>query len=251
MYKLNSDERLLVLSGDSHYKLLGPGLAVVLRPWQQALTKLYLGPQRQPCEFGEVRTVENVPVDIIAEITYQIEPGLFSNDLWPKIPGLNQEEGWKKIIEQQAEYILRQMLAGYSWRKLNQAEIQPRLERQFGQILATCLKGIGLKIMSVCLVKIGLPGALQNTILRAERDAIEPQGRLLVLKQYLDFFGPDMAQAMPYIVQWELLNVMHKKDGQQFLFTDSAISLSQKPPGGNGKAEPLFPMPLPQSPYNQ
>ena len=143
------------------------------------------------------------------------------------------------------------MLAGYSWRKLNQLEIQSRLERQFRQILATCLKSIGLKITSVCLVKIELPGTLQNTILRAERDAIEPQGRLLVLKQYLDIFGPDMAQAMPFIIQWELLNVMHKKDGQQFLFTDSALTLSQKPPGSNGAVQPVFQMQLPQSQHSQ
>jgi regulator of protease activity HflC (stomatin/prohibitin superfamily) len=250
MYKLNPDERLLVLSGDHHYELLGPGLVVVL-PWQQALTKLYLGPQGQSCELGEVRTVENVPVDITAQVNYQIDPGLFSDDLWSKIPELNQEEGWKKILKRRTEHILRQMLASYSWRKLNQPEIQSRLERQFEQILATCLKSIGLKIISVCLVKIELPGTLQNTILRAERDAIEPQGRLLVLRQYLDLFGPDMAQAMPYIIQWELLNMMHKKDGQQFLFTDSALTLNQKPRSSDGAAQALFPMRLPQSPYSQ
>ena len=249
MHNLNPDERLLIVSGDHHYELLGPGLVVVL-PWQEALTKLYLGVQGQSCEFGEVRTVENVPVDITTEVTYQIDPNLFNDGLWPKIPGLNQEEGWKNILKQRAEHILRQMLAGYSWHKLNQPGIQSRLERQFRQILATCLKSIGLKIISVCLVKVELPGTLQNTILRAERDAIEPQGRLLVLKQYLDIFGPDMAKAMPYIVQWELLNVMHKKDGQQFLFTDSALSLNQKS-SGNGSAQPVFQMQLPQPQHSQ
>jgi hypothetical protein len=250
MHNLNPDERLLIVSGDHHYELLGPDLVVVL-PWQKALTKLYLGPQGQSYKFGEVRTVENVPVDLTAEVTYQIDPNLFNDDLWPKIPGLNQEEGWKKILKQRVEHILRQMLSCYNWPKLNQPETQSRLERQLRQTLANCLKGIGLKIISVCLVKVELPGTLQNTILRAERDAIEPQGRLLVLKQYLDLFGPDMAKAMPYIVQWELLNVMHKKDGQQFVFTDSALTLNQKPRGSNGKAEPFFQMQLPQSPYNQ
>ena len=102
---LNPDERLLIVGGDNHYELLGPDLVVVL-PWQKALTKLYLGPQGQPCEFGEVRTVENVPVDITAEVTYQIDPNLFNDDVWPKIPGLNQEEGWEKILKQRAEHIL-------------------------------------------------------------------------------------------------------------------------------------------------
>lgn len=250
MHNLNPDERLLIVSGDHHYELLGPGLVVVL-PWQEALTKLYLGPQGQSYEFGEVRTVENVPVDISAQVTYQIDPNLFNHDLWPKIPGLNQEEGWKNILKRRAEHILRQMLSCYNWCKLNQPETQSRLERQLMQTLATCLEGIGLKIISVCLVKIELPGTLQNTILRAERDAIEPQGRLLVLKQYLDLFGPDIAQAMPYIVQWELLNVMHKKDGQQFLFTDSVLTLNQKSPGSNGATQPLFQMQLPQSQHSQ
>jgi hypothetical protein len=145
---------------------------------------------------------------------------------------------------------LRQMLSCYNWPKLNQPETQSRLERQLMQTLANCLKSIGLKIISVCLVKVELPGALQNTILRAERDAIEPQGRLLVLKQYLDLFGPDIAQAMPYIVQWELLNVMHKKDGQQFVFTDSALSLNQRS-SGNGSAQPVFQMQLPQPQHSQ
>jgi hypothetical protein len=247
MYKLNPDERLLVVNGATHYKLVGPGL-VVLAPWQKALTKLYIGPQGQPCEFREVRTAENIPVDVTAQVIYQVDPDLFSNDLLPKIPGLN-EGGWKSILKWRVEHILRQMLASYSWRKLSQPEIQSRLERQLTQTLTACLKIIGLKIMSVCLVKIGLPGNLQNTILRAERDGIEPRGRALVLKQYFDIFGHDIAQAMPYIIQWELLNVMHKKDGQQFVFTNSLLSPDQQPPG-NGSIQSVFQMQLPQPQHN-
>jgi hypothetical protein len=98
------------------------------------------------------------------------------------------------------------------------------LERQLTQTLADYLKVIGLNITSVCLIKTELPDNLQRTIVQAERDGLEPRGRASVLKEYFDIFGNNLAQAMPYIVQWELLNALHKNGQPQVLLTSSALS---------------------------
>jgi regulator of protease activity HflC (stomatin/prohibitin superfamily) len=242
MIRLNPNERLLIVNGANHYRLVGPGW-VWLKPWQQALVKLDLGPQSQSLDIEEVRTLEHVPVDVTAQILYQIDPVLCSEELLPKLPQLSSG-GWQGILRWRLEHILRQMLADYAWRDVGKSAIRQRLERQLTQTMAEYLKPLGLRISAVCLVKIGLPGQLQQTIIRAERDSIEPRGRAAVLKGYFDIFGPDIARAMPYIVQWELVNTLHKNGKAQFLFSDSALFPNGQP-AGPGAKQPVYQMSLP------
>jgi hypothetical protein len=242
MTKLLPDERLLIESGTNNYQLLGPG-RVWIKPWQRVLVKLYVGPQGQSLSFNEVRTVENIPVNISMQLLYRVDPALFTGDLLPKLPGLN-EGGWQEVLRWRTEHVLRQMLANYAWRELGHQTMQPRLERQLTQTLADYLKRIGLNIASACLVKIELPIALQKTIIQAERDGIEPRGRASVLKEYFDIFGHDLAQAMPYIVQWEVLNTLQKSDKAHLLLT-SSVSIPDEPSPRHQPPQPVFQMQLP------
>lgn len=239
MHKLNPNERLLIESGINHYKIVGPGL-IWLAPWQKALTKLYIGPQDQSLQFDEVRTVQNIPVTVTARVLYQIDPALFRKELLPQIPWLNEGK-WQNILTWRTEYVLRQLLADYTWHELGKEAVQQRLERQLTQTVADYLQVVGLNLRSISLVNVELPAELQHTILRAERDSIEPRGRALVLKEYFDIFGHDLAQAMPYIVQWELLNSVRKNDKTQILLTNSALSLDGKSPGTHPYLQMLLP----------
>jgi hypothetical protein len=223
MVKLNPDERLLIESGTNHYKVVGPG-QIWLAPWQRVLTTLYIGPKDQTFQFNEVYTAEEVPVNVIVQMLYRVDPDLFSVVLFPRIPALN-EGGWQNILRQQSEYVLRRLLVGYPRCDLRQQAIQQRLERQLTQTLADHLERIALDIISVCLVKIELPADLQETIIQAEQDGIETRGRATVLREYSDIFGQDLSQAMPYIIQWELLNLLHKNGNPQLLLTSSGLSL--------------------------
>lgn len=166
-----------------------------------------------------------------------------------KLPGLN-EGGWQGIVQWRTEYVLRQWLADYSWQTLPQQKVQQRLERQLTQTLAEYLEKVALKLMAVCLVRTILPDKLQRTIVQAEQDGVEPRGRALVLREYFDIFGANLAQAMPYIVQWELLNTLHKNGNAQLLFTGTAPSLpdtaDQEQP-----TPPIFQMKLPIGPGSQ
>jgi regulator of protease activity HflC (stomatin/prohibitin superfamily) len=242
MFKLNPDERLLIESGDNHYYLIGPG-RVWLMPWQKALTQFSIGPQSQSLQFNEVRTVENIPVNLTTQLLYQVEPSLFEENFLPKIPGLNSG-GWTGLLRWRTEHVLRQVVADYSWRDLGRASSQQRLEQQLAQLLAQPLKKVGLKVTSVCLVRTELPDNLQRTIVQAEQDSLEPRGRALVLKEYFDIFGHNLPQAMPYVVQWELLNTLHKNDKTQFVLTSSALSPDGRPPGPD-VPHPIFQMQLP------
>ncbi len=239
MLTLNPDERSLVESRVNTYQLLGPG-RIWLKPWQRELTRLYVGPQDQALQIEEVRSVENIPLTITARALYQVDPALFTEALLPRLPRLN-DGVWPRIVKWRTEYVLRQLLANYLWTELGRETIHNRLERQVTQTLADQLSVVGLSLISVSLVKIELPATLQQTIIQAERDSLEPRGRVQVLKEYFEIFGSNLAQAMPYIVQWELLNTLHKNDGVQVLMTSSVLSPDKQPAG----VEPLFQLQLP------
>ncbi len=242
--KLNPNERLLIESRVNQYKVVGPGW-VWLTPRQHPLTTLYIGPSSQAFQFDEVRTVEEVPLKITVQVLYRIDPHLFTNDLLSKIPGLN-DGGWSGILHWQTEYVLRLLVADYAWRDLGRQQVQERLERQLTQTLADRLKTIGLDIGSVCLVKTELPLNLQKTLIQAERDQIEAQGRAAVLKEYFDIFGDSLPRAMPYIIQWELLNTIHKNDHPQLLLTAAGLSLEPPLPEA-GLPDAVYQMELPVS----
>lgn len=245
MIKLNPDERLVIESSTNHYKLVGPG-RIWLKPWQKALTTLYVGPQGQTWQCDAVRTRENIPVNITAQILYQIDVQLLSHDLLVKTPQLNKG-GWKNILTWRLEHVLRQLVADYSWRKLSQKNVQQRLERQWTQTVAEALQVVGLRLLAIYLIKTELPADLQETLIESERDGIEPRGRALVLKKYFDIFGHDLARVMPYIVQWELLNTLRKGDNRQYLLTSSVLSPDGQPlPAGSSQPVYQMQLPLPQ-----
>lgn len=241
MTTLHPNERWVIESGINHYQLIGPG-RVWLKPWQRVLTKLEIGPQGQSLQFNEVRTAENVPLKAVLQVLYQVDPDLFTPDLLLKLPRLN-EVGWQYVLKWRTEHTLRSLLAGYAWSELSKAETQPKLERRLTQTLADALKVIGLKITAVYLVKIELPADLQRTLLQTEQDGLEPRGRAGVLKEYFDLFGHNLPQAMPYIVQWELLNMLRKNGNPNLILTAAGLSL-----GSEHTSEPLpsvFQMQLP------
>ena len=242
MTKLSPDERLIIESGTNHYQVVGPG-RIWVKPWQRVLAELYIGPQGQALNFKDVRTVDNIPVEVTIQLLYQIDPTLFTGDLLPRLPKLN-EGGWSGVLRWRIDYVLRRLMAAYAWRELGQETVQSRLERQLTQTLADYLKVIGLRVTSVCIVRIELPDTLQRTLIQVERDCIEPHGRALVLKEYADIFGADLSQAMPYIIQWELLNSLHKRGDVNFILTSTGLSLDQKPVS-NGTPPAILQIPLP------
>lgn len=242
MMILNSDERLLIESGVNHYKLVGPG-RVWLLPWQKALTKLNVGPQGQSLYFENVRSVENVPVNVVLQLLYQVDPQLFTAEMLPKLPSW-QAGSWQVILKWRTEYVLRRVMADLNWRDLAQEAIQQRLERRLTQTLATFLKLVGLNLTAVCVVKTELPADLQRTIIQAERDGLEPRGRALVLKEYFDLFGHDLGRAMPHIVQWELLNLLRQNGQTNLILTGTGLTLDQNG-AGHEPVPPLYQMQLP------
>jgi regulator of protease activity HflC (stomatin/prohibitin superfamily) len=242
MFKLNPNERLLIESVINHYKLLGPGL-VLLYPWQKALTRLDVGPQERTLQFERVQTVENVPVKVTLEVFYHVDVDLLTDDLLSRIPGLSKG-GWRDILQRRAEQGLRRMLAGHSWRELGQQALQQRLEQQLSQTLADHLKGFGLKVTSVCLAHTELPDNLQNTIVETEQESLELRDRALALKACADIFDGGLSQTMPYIMQWELLCLLHKNGQPQLLCTSPALSLGEQMFNGKG-TRPMFQLRLP------
>ena len=242
MIKLSPNERLLVESGVNRYKLVGPGL-IWLAPWHKALTKLYIGPNEEAYQLDEVRTVEHVPINVDLRVLYKVDLALLTPKLFPQVPWLG-DGVWQKILRWRTEYILRQMMADYPWRELGKQPVQQRLERQLAQTLADQVKLVGLRLLSISLVKTELPADLQRTILQAERDSIEPRGRALVLKEYFDIFGDDLAQAMPHIVQWEVVNTLRKNGRINLVLAAASLPIDGPSPKGE-MPQPLFQMQLP------
>jgi hypothetical protein len=170
MIKLSLTERLLVESLFSHYYYVtGPGI-IWLKPWERGRLKFDIGPQEQSLTIEQVRTVENIPVDITTELLYQVDPTFLTLDLLPKLPGL-YHQGWQKMLKWRTEYSLHQLVAGHSWKALSQEAVRACLERQLTERLAASLELAGLQVTAACLVKVELPDNLQYTIIQAEKAA--------------------------------------------------------------------------------
>jgi hypothetical protein len=102
---------------------------------------------------------------------------------------------------------------------------------------------LGLAIIAGCLVNIQLPAQLQQTLIQAEEDTVEAQGRATVLKNYFEIFGNNLPQVMPYIMQWELLNTVHKNN-PQILLTQAALADKAALPDPN-LVQPVYQLRLP------
>ena len=195
-------ERLLIKSGSQRYKVMGPG-QVLMYPWRKALTTFDVGPQSQPFQFKSMRAQGDIPLSVTLRVSYRVNPSLFNDDLLPRIPALS-EGGWQEMLQWQVEAVLQRSLPGFSWRDLGQEETQTQFERRFSQALAERLKGAGLEIMDVALVKAELPEAVQRDILRAERGRISARRRAETLREYVDVFDEnELTKIMPYIAQME------------------------------------------------
>lgn len=175
MIKLSPTERLLVESLFSHSYVTGPGI-IWLKPWERGRLKFDIGPQEQCLTVELVRTVENVPVDITAELLYQVDLTCLTPELLPRLPGL-YHQGWQKMLRWRTEYSLRQLVASHSWKMLGQEPVRACLEKQLTQRLASSLALTGLQVTAACLVKVELPDNLQYAIIQAEKAAFAAPSR--------------------------------------------------------------------------
>ena len=215
--RLTPNERALIESPINRYKIAGPG-RVWLIPRQRLLTTLYVGPKGQQLHYENVRTAENIPLKITVQLLSQADLNLFTKNLLPKLQALNGG-GWDNILHWQTEYVLRMLVTHYTWQDLSHEEVQKRLERQLTQTLADRVKIVGLKINGACLLKTELPVNLQQALVKTQENQIETQGRATILKKYFEIFGDNLTQAMPQIIQWELLNTLQKTNPQVLLST--------------------------------
>ncbi len=242
--RLNPNQRLVVESPVNRFKLMGPG-RVVLNFRQRILARVYIGPKAQSIHIKAVRTAEGILMDATVQVIYRVDPALLSPELLPRVAGLN-EKGWHGALHWQAEYVLRMLMIQYSWRDLPHEDIQKRLERQFTQTLADRLKRLGLNVLGVCLVKTELPIGLQKSLVQAERDKIEAQSRAGILQNYFEIFGNTLSNAMPYIIQWELMNTVHKNGDPKILFTAAGLTPEKSIlPLNDTTRSPAFSMQLP------
>ncbi len=248
--KLNPTERVLVVSPVNRYKIKGPG-RVWLTPRQRALATLYVGPRGQQITFDHVRSTEDIPLNITVQGLVKVEPEMFRADLLPKLPALN-DGGWNGILRWRIEHILRKLIAVHPWQNLAGENTRERIERQLKQTLADRLGFVALSVLSINLVKIEIPSNLQETLIFAQQEQIEARARAKVLKHYLKIFGSNLPQVMPYIIQWELLNTVHKNN-PQILLTGAGLSINgavTEPalainPVGANNSTPQYQMQLP------
>lgn len=213
--KLTPNERALIVSPINRYRVVGPG-KIWLKPRQQHLITLYVGPKGKQLIYENVRTAENIPLKITVQLLYQANENQFTKELLPKLEFLG-DGGWENILHWQTEYVLRKLVANYTWQELGYKEVQERIERQLAQTLADRVKMVGLNVNGACLLKTELPDNLQQTLVETEANQIETRGRAAILKDYFEIFGDNLAQALPQIVQWELLNTLQKTNPQVLL----------------------------------
>ncbi len=222
MIKLSSNERLLIESGINRYRVIGPGV-VALMPWQRKRARFNVGPSVASVFCQKALTLEGVPVNVSAKVIYRIVPEFFSDTLLPRVPKLS-EGGWQSVVEWRSKALLRRSLANCDWRDLKNTKIQEELEQRLNDILTKRLKGLGLEILAITILKMELDSDLQKTVTQAEQNVVEAGGRARVLKTYFEIFGDDLERAMPLIKEWELLGLLHKNKNLQSLLMTEGLS---------------------------
>ncbi len=239
MLKLEPDERLLAVSPVNRYKVLGPG-RVWLTLRQRQIIRFSVGFRAEMIYFDSVRSADNIPLNVTAQLLYRVNPELFRPDMLHRLPGLDGG-GWKSIAQWHTEYVLRLLVGQLPWQSLAAEGAQARLERQLAQTVRERVKMVALEVVSAALVKVALPEGLQQKFVEAQQTQLDAAARAAVLQQYAEIFGPNLAQAMPLILQWELMNSIHKNN-PQFLLTSGGLNLGAKvpePAAANG--QPHFP----------
>jgi hypothetical protein len=245
--KVGLNERFLIEQGVNQLKVVGPGW-VWLTPGQRHVVTFNVGPQGQSFIIEQVETVEKVPLQIDVQLLYRVDPDLFIDDLLPSLPGLN-DGGWLHVLRWQTEYVVRRLIANYSWQDIGRENVQSRLERQLTWTLAERLRGVGVNLSGVCLIRAVLPISLEKTLLRTVQDRVDVQGRLAVLQEYQKLLGPNLPQIMPYLVQWELLTMLHRSGNLQLLST--AKFPTDGPDAGDVWPNSMFQITLPLPPTEQ
>jgi hypothetical protein len=118
------------------------------------------------------------------------------------------------------------MLTSYNWADLSQQSLQEQLERRSACILNERLQKIGLKVNGLYLVHSALPSGLQKALLQAEQNCIEATNRAKILQKYSEILGDRLAEMMPYIIQWEYANLLHKNGHAHLLLTPATLPLA-------------------------
>lgn len=241
MIKLKPYERVVIESGVNHYKVVGPGL-IWRKPWQKTLTTFSVAPQIQALHIKAVRSVEDIPIDFSLQVLYRVDTTLFTTDLLPNVPGLN-ESGWQSVLQWRTEAVLRSLLTAYSWCDLKKQAVQQQLQRHLTRVVGDLVQVVGLAIMEIYLLKMEFPVELQESLIQAGRDGVEAKGRAIVLKEYLDIFGANLPEAMPHVLRWELMNLLNKKGHLQLLLATSNLFKNGISPN-EGEGIPLVQMRL-------
>jgi hypothetical protein len=208
--KLAPDERVLIESPVNRYAVLGPG-RVWIKPLQRIITHFQVGLRSELITIEGVRTVEHMPLSFKIQLLYRPDPNIFSDELLIKLPGLHKG-GWSWALSWHTEYITRLLVAPLSWEAISQEQRQKRLERQLQLALSDRLSRIGLRIISLAVINIRLPGKLQKAL-------VDVESRAKVLEKYRAIFGDNLIRAMPYVIQWELLSILQKNRSHILLNT--------------------------------
>jgi len=222
------NERVLVVSPVNRYKVKGPG-RVWLTPRQKLLARMYIGPSSRALELDQVRSADNVPLRVSAQIVTHVDPNLLSPKILPNVPHLN-EQGWQKLICWHSEYVLRQLIIGHRWRDLATQSVQQRLERQLAATLASRIKVVGLSVMSVNLVNVALPEELQQTLVEAQQTQIQSNVWAEVLERYLAVMQGVSPRTLHLILQWALLDAIRHNNPQILLTSGGLLAGNQNEP---------------------
>ena len=208
--KLAPDERVLIESPVNRYAILGPG-RVWIKPRQRIIAHFQVGLRSELITIEEVRTVEHMPLLFKIQLLYRPDPDMFTDELLVKLPSLHKG-GWSLALRWHTEYITRLLVAPLSWEVISQEQRQKRLERQLELALSDRLSRVGLRIVSLAVINIRLPGKLQQAL-------VDVESRAKMLDRYRAIFGDNLIRAMPYIIQWELLSTLQKNRSHILLNT--------------------------------
>lgn len=229
---LREDDRWFVYNEHLkvHEIIEGPK-KVRLMYWQKQQCEFSIAPKGASILAEDVMTSENIPLVISLFVLYKVDPALWESKtpIW-RLPKWN-EGGWEGAVKRHAEKILRMSVTARSWRELNQKTVQEEIEAEIKEALNERMKSMVVSIVAVSIIKFELPPDMQESLVRAEQDVIESVGRVDAMDEYLKIFTGN-AQAyrlIPYIIKWDLLNLLHKHRDLRFRLAAPEMLFSNRP----------------------
>ncbi len=165
---LSPNQRLVVKKGYG-CKLLGPG--TVFGILLQEVCVIVDLPQSDLMIIRNVRTAQELAVNVNVQVTYQIDFKLLTQEIINQIPKLKNERKWEEGLKLRLECIIRRRCASYTWNQLCDPIQHVQLQNDARNYLDGHMLKVGIRVTECLVRNVSLPPKVQEALIQNVLDS--------------------------------------------------------------------------------